>query len=86
MAFIELEPPSDLPRGMYSDRPSTCGSGSVVKSQSSLVWNWFANAAGILMLGERSLPPASIRRTRTDGSSDRRLARTHPADPAPTIT
>ena len=35
---------------------------------------------------ERSLPPASISSTRTDGSSVRRLASTQPADPAPTMT
>ena len=38
------------------------------------------------MSGFQSRPPASIRITRVDGSSVRRLARTHPADPAPTIT
>ena len=32
----------------------------------------------------RSAPPASIRRTRTEGSADKRLASTQPADPAPT--
>lgn len=32
-----------------------------------------------------SEPPASNKSTRTDGSSDRRLASTDPADPPPTI-
>jgi len=57
----------------------------VAKSQSSLVWNWFAKAAGILMFGERSFPPASSSSTRTDGSSLSRFASTQPAEPAPTM-
>jgi len=70
---------------MYSERPSTCGSGSVAKSQSSLVWNCCGNAAGILIFSERSEPPASNSNTRTDGSSESLLASTQPAEPAPTI-
>ena len=62
-----------------------CGSGSVSKSQSSLVWNWFAKAAGILMLRLRSRPPASIRVTLVAGFSLSRAARVQPAEPAPTI-
>ena len=71
---------------MYSERWSQNGSGSVAKSQSSFVWNCLEKAAGILMLGLRSLPPASSRSTRTPGSSVSRLASTQPAEPAPTIT
>src|SRR3979409_245339 len=67
MAFIELEPPRLLPRGMNSERPSQCGSGSGAKSQSSAVWNCLANAAGILMFGWRVLPPASRGRTPPGG-------------------
>ena len=50
------------------------------------MWNWFGNAAGILMFGLRSLPPASISSTLVEGSSVSRLASTHPAEPAPTMT
>jgi hypothetical protein len=71
---------------MYSSRPSTCGSGSVAKSQSSFVWNWLGKAAGIFTFSERSRPPASSSSTRAEGSSDSRFARAHPAEPAPTIT
>jgi len=49
-----------------------------------LVWNWFANAAGILMLGWRSRPPASISSTLFAGSSLSLFASTQPAEPAPT--
>ena len=55
-------------------------------SQSSLVRNCFAKAAGILMLGERSLPPASSTSTEASGSSLSRAATAQPAEPAPTIT
>ena len=57
------------------------------------VWNFQScseswtkpEASGTLMLKlTSSEPPASIRRTDTPGSSDSRLARTQPADPAPT--
>ncbi len=41
---------------------------------------------GTWISGFQSRPPASIRMTRTDGSSVSRLARTQPAEPAPTIT
>ncbi len=43
-------------------------------------------AAGMWMKGWLSRGPASISATRTSGSADRRLASTHPAVPAPTIT
>ena len=71
---------------MYSSRPSTWGSGSVAKSQSSLVWNCSGKAAGILIFSDRSRPPASTSRTRTVGSSESLLASTQPAEPAPAIT
>ncbi len=38
------------------------------------------------MSGFQSLPPASISNTRVFGSSVSRLAKTHPAEPAPMIT
>ena len=45
-----------------------------------------AKPAGTWMRGCRSGPPASIRVTVTSGSSERRAAITHPAEPAPTMT
>ena len=73
-----------LPRGMYSERPSACGSGSVAKSKSSCLWNESEKRRGILMFG-CGRAPASSSRTRTSGSSRSRAASTQPADPAPTI-
>ena len=43
-------------------------------------------AIGIAISGRLSQPPASSTATLTSGSSLRRAASTHPADPAPTIT
>jgi hypothetical protein len=50
------------------------------------VRNCFAKAAGILMFGLRSRPPASISSTFAEGSSLSRAASVQPAEPAPTIT
>jgi hypothetical protein len=41
--------------------------------------------AGILTHGLLSLPPPSIRQTVLSGFSLKRLANTHPAEPAPMI-
>src|SRR5437773_1007686 len=41
--------------------------------------------AGVWMYGESSAPPASSSKTLACGSADSRLARTQPAEPAPTI-
>jgi hypothetical protein len=40
----------------------------------------------MLMFSERERAPASSSNTRVDGSAERRLASTQPAEPAPTIT
>ena len=84
---MALDPPSTLPRGKWMARPFTLSAGSVLKHQlkraSSIV---LMKPAGAAMKGCRSLPPAWIRHTETRGSAVSRLASTHPADPAPTMT
>jgi hypothetical protein len=62
------------------------GSQPVMWSQSCWVRNSALNAAGMWMKSAVSGGPASTSRTRTSGSSLRRLASTQPAEPAPTIT
>ena len=86
MPLIELEPPSVLPRGIGIERPFTLASGSLEKVQlkrgllSSLV-----KPAGMLIHMESSGGPASSRSTLMPGFSVSRLARTQPAEPAPTM-
>ena len=67
-------------------RPSSAGSGSVAKSQSNGVLYSCENATGMWRPSSLSGGPASTRQTEVSGSSDRRLASTQPAEPAPTIT
>ena len=45
-----------------------------------------ASALGMRMKGDQSFPPVSSSRTEAVPSSERRLASTQPAEPAPTIT
>src|ERR671931_1872317 len=66
-------------------RPWSAGSGSEEKFQSTADWNRAGNAAGARTGSRRSEPPASTTRTR-EPSALSRLASTHPAEPAPTIT
>ena len=52
-------------------------------------WRLYVSAAGMLSVNESMCPksarPASRSSTDTAGSSERRRARTQPADPAPTM-
>ena len=87
MALTELEPPSTLPRGWYPRRPFRPGCGTVWKAQ--LACPFFASSAspaGQWISTLRSGGPASSKATFTPGSSLRRAASTHPAEPPPTIT
>jgi hypothetical protein len=84
--FIELEPPTILPRGRYARRPPSPGSDSLSKSQSQRVLNKLAKAAGTWISVAVSHGPASTSATDTLESSDKRAAKTHPAEPAPTTT
>src|SRR6185312_10843458 len=89
MPLTDDEPPNSLPRGfgmvwLLSRSPVvnecfqlylSCGSRTRLPG-----------GTRVLMLTGNFLSdgPASIRQTRWRGSADSRLARTHPADPAPT--
>ncbi len=65
-------------------RPLVPGSGSARNFQVRVSWSSILkNPAGTWISGFQSLPPASINRTVTAGSSLSRLASTQPADPAP---
>ncbi len=67
--------------------PLVPGSGSDRYFQVSLSWSSILKKpAGTWISGLWSLPPASIRMTLTFGSSVNRVARTQPAEPAPTMT
>ena len=48
------------------------------------ILDFHVQRAGILIIGLESRPPASRSSTLVPGCSDRRAARTHPAEPAPT--
>src|SRR6185369_9508566 len=85
MPLMELDPPSILPRTQTSGR-LTPPSDSMGKCQAYLGSpRSLANPLGIPIMGLVSAGPASSSRTRHRGSSDRRYANTHPADPAPTM-
>jgi len=85
MPLIEPDPPSTRPRGTGMRRPSMPGCGSVAKRQLRwLVPIAAATAAGTLMKGWLSRPPASSRHTVRFASSDRRAASAAPAVPPPT--
>ena len=65
-------------------RLSNPGSGSVLRPQLNLFeFIGTDKAAGMLMVNDLSLPPASSTRIFFLGSSPRRLAMTQPAEPAP---
>ena len=86
MPLTDDEPPMTRPRGHDMRRPSIPGSGSVSYAQLYLVpASGYANAEGMWMKRLRSGGPASSSRTLTSGCSVRRLASTHPAEPAPTM-
>lgn len=73
-----------LPRGQCTRRPSRPGSGRVMYFQLYFVpFIGIESAVGIWMKIDLSLPPNSRTSTLVDGSSERRLASTQPADPAP---
>src|SRR5437667_8756664 len=86
---MEEDPPSILPRGTgirlpLSPRPALPGSPVYIQSVSGLSCI-AAQAMGMLdTSGGR--PPASIKATRQEGSSERRDAITAPAEPPPTTT
>ncbi len=83
MPLIELVPPSVLPRGHCSRRPAVPGSPSLMKFQLMRgLLSTRSTPAGMWIHGSRSGGPASSSTTRAP-SSERRLATTHPADPAP---
>ena len=68
------------------ERPFRAGSGSVEKPQSTFgLRKLVAHPAGMCSSGFPLPGPASIRSTRVSGSADNRLARTQPAEPAPTM-
>ena len=85
MPLIEDEPPQPLPRGHQSLRLSRFGSSSVQKPQfcGPALLISPPTPAGILIISDLSLPPASSSSTRLPASSVRRLASTQPAEPAP---
>ena len=83
---MEEPPPSTLAWVYRRTRPFKCLCGTVDQPQEAMPLVILAKPAGTWMSGCRSGPPASIRVTVTSGSSDRRAAITHPAEPAPTIT
>src|SRR5688572_2513964 len=84
IALIDELPPSTLPRGTKRRRLSMRGFGSVSYAQSQLDLKSLDQATGVVISRRRWSRPASISRTRASGSDDRRLAITHPDDPAPT--
>ena len=85
MPLIDPEPPITRPRGSGTRRPSRCCCGTVVKPQPNFgLMIAQPTAAGIVTNGWRSEPPASMRQTRFAELSDKRLAMTQPAVPAPT--
>ena len=86
MAFIDEDPPSMRPRGLEISRPAARSCGTVWKSQSEVLWNSRFSAAGMWISSASSGGPASSSRTRVEGFSVSRSARTHPALPAPTMT
>jgi hypothetical protein len=74
--LIEDDPPSTLPRGQWTRRPSRPGSGQVMYFQLYLVpFIGIDSAVGIWMKIDLSLPPIQGRERRLDGSSLKRLAR-----------
>ena len=84
---MELDPPRTLPRGIGIGRFRVFSSGSVSKSQFTLgSLRVFAKPTGMWIHMFLSRPPASRRATRLRRSSERRLASTQPAEPAPTMT
>ncbi|MCY1308082.1 hypothetical protein D9M70_580650 [compost metagenome] len=68
-----------------STLPFMCFCGTVSQPQLATPLVILAKPAGMWNSGFQSPPPASSSRTRTDGSSERRLARTQPAGPAPVM-
>ena len=86
MPFTALDPPRVFPRTQIS---AVCAwpMGFVGKNQAKRsLPSSLPKPRGILTMRLLSLPPASRSNTRFAGSADRRLASTHPADPAPTMT
>lgn len=85
MPLTELEPPSSLPRIQVS----TCERGPNGVVWYCQVYFSFSNTRpaplGMLNIGLRSPPPASINSTEIAGSADSRLASTQPAEPAPAM-
>jgi len=85
MPLMEDDPPSNLPLGQDRRRPPRWGSGSDSKPQLYLfMFMGMESAVGMRMSGLASEPPYSNSNNFVSGSSVKRLASTHPADPAPT--
>ncbi len=86
MPLIELDPPSTLPRGQWIARPAVPAEPSAEKFQFTTgCRSSFSTPAGIWIQMLRSGGPASSRITRAP-VSERRLAMTQPAEPAPITT
>lgn len=86
MLFIELEPPSALPRGVCRERPLRffCGAEKKFQLYFLLLYSVMV-PAGVWMRRLLSWLPASIRQTLTAGSALSRFASTQPEEPAPTM-
>src|SRR5688572_17948558 len=81
-----LVPPRTRPRGMRWERSPVPGCGVETYCQSTSVPQSEKYWRGIRIASRSSAPPASRRRTETDGSDESRLVRAQPAEPAPTTT
>jgi hypothetical protein len=82
---MELDPPNVLPCGYQIERSSRFLCGTVKKRQLTPGPNSLPIPPGIWIMGFQSRLPASSSKTFTSGSSDKRLASTQPAEPAPTM-
>ena len=88
MPLMELDPPSTRPRTHTSSNDVPSGSRRS-KGNFHVRFGPDINRAiplGMLISGLPSPIPASRSNTRVRGSADSRLAKTQPADPAPTTT
>ena len=87
MPLMELEPPSTRPCTVAICRPPVFSVGSVRNCQvTSGLAIVLMNPAGMWIHGLLSGGPASSTHTVAPASSERRVASTEPAAPAPTIT
>ena len=85
MPLTELDPPRVLPRTHASTR-SVGPNGRVGKNHANFGFpRSLPKPRGMRIMRLLSLPPASSSNTRFAGFSERRLASTQPAEPAPTM-